>query len=178
MKTATLSTVKPMKLMTAQVDIEKAITSIATRGKNLDNDIQLCALSVLAHLNEHGDPSLLNRLYNALPKGSRKAAMSAWVMTYGKVKPNEQPLTKKESPFLYNKEGETDLDGATSKPWFEFKKDSTPEEVFNLDASLQSLVKRLENAHKGGKQITLGEGTRTALRLIQGFVEPSSAVTK
>lgn len=148
-------------LMTDAKVIGKAIESIANRGRKLDADIQHCALSVIAHVEAHGDVTLVNRLYNAMPAGTRKAALVAWLLTFGKVLANDDKASKKELPFVYNKQGKTDMDGAIANPWFNFKKDKAPDEVMNLNDSIKALLKRAESAMKRGVKV---EGDIEALR--------------
>lgn len=72
------------KYMSA-AEINKAIASIHTRGKKLDADIQTAGLSILNHANEHGDSTLADKLVLALPKGSRKLALTEWLLEIGRA---------------------------------------------------------------------------------------------
>lgn len=150
-----------IKLMNDAKTIEKAIASIANRGSKLDADIQHCALSVINHVELHGDVTLVNRLYLAMPKGTRKAALSAWLLQFGKVLANTDKASKKELPFVYNKQGKTDMDGAIANPWYNFKQDKAPDEVLNLNDSIKALLKRAESAMKRGVKV---EGDIESLR--------------
>ena len=67
-----------MKLMTETSVITKAIESIANRGKKLDSDIHKAACSILSHLVEHRDSTLVTRLVAAMPKSSRRKALIDW----------------------------------------------------------------------------------------------------
>jgi len=129
---------KMTKLILGTTDITTAINSITNRGKKLDADIQLCALSVINHVELHGDPSLMNAMVVAMPKGSRVNALNEFLETFGRVTFN--PTTK---VFEYSKDGVTDLDGAETTVWTEFK----PEPAYkglDLRASILVLIKKAE----------------------------------
>lgn len=138
-----------MKLITDLKALDKAIASIALRGKKLDADIQLAGLSALNHLDLHGDMGPLTRLFFALPKGARGNALMDWAQTFGKVTINVGP-DRKEKPFLYNKEGKTDLGGATEKPWYECKPTKDPATEFSLAGMLARVIKQAEKAANEG----------------------------
>lgn len=133
--------------------ILKAIASIQTRGKKLDQDIQDAGLSCLAHIDQHGDVGPMNRLYLALPAGSRKSALMDWAQTYGKVQPNLDAKSNKEAPFLYDKAGSTDLQAASDKPWYKHKPEKPIEVEFDLRGKILQLVKQAEKAQAKGTPI-------------------------
>lgn len=128
------------------------IMQIQANGKLLDDEIQLAGMSVIQHIEEHGDITLACTLYLAVPKGARKAALSAWLMTYGKLVPNTGK-NMKEQPFMFKRDGVTDLEGAEQKPWYEFKLDKAPDAVFNLTESIQRLLQRVDAAVQKGVSI-------------------------
>ena len=138
-----------LSLVKGQQAILTIIRNIQTSGKLLDQDIQLAGLSVINHAEEHGDITLACTLYLSMPKGSRKAALSAWLMTYGKLMPNTG-LTKKEMPFLFDRSKVTDLESANNNPWYTFKLDKAPDQVFNVMDSIANLIKRIESAAAKG----------------------------
>ena len=113
--------------------LRKEFTLIAGAGKKLDARIQVAGLSVMSHIDQHGDvtvaTSLINELFGALSKGHRKAAMVEWLVKYGKVKLNVDEATKKTQPFLYDKAATTDLQGACDEPWFDCKPEKLDEDV-------------------------------------------------
>lgn len=133
---------KEIKLLDA-TGIDTMIVSITKRGKKLDGDIQLCALSCLAHIEAHGDVRLFNRLYLAMPKGSRLEALTQWALAHGKVKANEGD-NKKANPFVFDKDRKTDMANATKKPWYTFAKPKAPDEVFDYIKALQKIAEKAE----------------------------------
>ena len=132
-------------------DIELAIKSIGTRGAGLDRDIQLTALSIIAHVDTHVEPSLFIKLYKAMPKGSRSNALVAWAIAFSKIEVNLDKDTKKERPFICNKGKKTELVEATKKPWFEFKKPADPADEFNLESAFIKFMEMVAAKAKSGK---------------------------
>lgn len=150
-----------MKLITDQKELVKLIEGIASRGKRLDSDIHLAGLSCLAHLDKHGDIGQVNRLYLALGKGARKAALTSWFLAYGSVVANDDKATKTEAPFKFTKEKATNVEGAMADPWYDHKPDQAPDEVFDLMKAVEQIIKKA-----AGKQLVHGE----ILTGLQGLV--------
>jgi hypothetical protein len=130
-------------IITDIAKLNKAIDSIASRGKKLDHDIQVAGLSAIAHVEKCGDIGPVNRLYHALGKGARKSALTAWLLAYSKVEANVGE-DKKDKPFVYAKGKVTNLEEADANPWFDFKPDADPTQVFDLQAAVAALIKRAE----------------------------------
>jgi len=139
-----------LKLYTTAAAITKAIGSIERRGKKLDADIQITGLSCLNHNQEHGDVTLLCKLFNAMPKGSRRNALADWALKFGKVVLNEDKSTAKELPFLFKKTGSTDLSAASETPWYDCKPEKELLEEFNFEAQWASLIKKAMAAGQAG----------------------------
>ncbi len=112
-----------IKLIEGTAAITKAIASIANRGKKLDNDIQLAGLSVLNHIQLHGDVTVANKLFDALPKGARRLALAEWFFAFGKLSANTDKASVKEGVhFVHDKSKSTALAGATEMPWYQMRK--------------------------------------------------------
>lgn len=145
-----------MKLLNTAKDINKAIDSIVRRGKTLDDDIQLAAVSCLNHHSVHGDITLLNRLWLSMPRGSRRKALTDWALHHGAVQANTDKETAKEAPF---KDARKDrvclLDEAIACPWYEFNRPTDEDNVaeFDFTKSLEALLKRAANAQAKGAPI-------------------------
>lgn len=139
MTTSTKTTIPT--LLIGKEAIEKSIVSITNRGKLLDASIQLTGLSCLNHIQLHGDVTVFNTMFLGMPKGSRKAALTEWALAFGKVVANTGD-NKKTHPFLYAKERATNLEGAVETPWYEFKLDKAPDEVFDIFKALAIIIKK------------------------------------
>lgn len=136
--------------------IETAIQSIARRGKQLDTDIQNTGLSIMAHFEQHHDVTLFNKLYLAMPKGSRRAALAEWFVKFGGVDVNMDKATAKDAPFVNpakDARRPVNVAGATETPWFDMKKEPDLTEEFNFESMLAALLKRAEAAKAAGKVI-------------------------
>lgn len=137
--------------------IEAAIVSIGKSGKKLDDLIQQAAVSVVQHIEDCGDITLANRLQVSMPKGSRSNALAAFLLAVGKVKVRVMPegaskaakAAVQDMPFVFNKEGKTDMVAAQAKPWYEFKKPASVAAEFGekeLKAGIMRLVLQVDKA--------------------------------
>lgn len=131
-----------------KAQLDKAISSIAKRGKQLDKDIQTAALSALKLLKDHGGVEWINKLYLAMPAGSRKSSLSQWFMCFGACVANTDAGTKAERPFVYAKDKSTDLDAAALVEWHEMKKEPEPDEVFDIHKAVALLIAKAKKAGK------------------------------
>lgn len=144
MTTPTTATKIPT-LIVGSDDLKKAIDSIINRGKKLDDAIQLTGLSLLNHIEDHGDVTLLNRLIIQFPKGSRRNAFAEWALAHGKVELNTGKDAK-EVPFLHSKVKVTQLELAASKMWTEFKPEQDLDQVFDFQKMLLALLNKAGKA--------------------------------
>lgn len=154
-----------------KTDIELAIKSIAGRGAKLDNDIQLTALSCIAHYADHRDNTLINRLWLAMPKGSRRSALTEWLVQFGGVDVNMNKETAKEQPFVTpakDARRPVDIAGGTAKPWYECKKEKEPSEEFDFNAMLATLLKKAEAASASGKVIVGADALAAVRKAVAG----------
>lgn len=140
------------KLIQDKAALGKLIDSIKKAGAKLDADIQSAGLGSLHQLSAHGDIGYCNRLYNALSKGARKAAMTSWLLAYGSLTANTDSATKVEKPFVYTKDKATNVDGATADPWYDHKADPAPAEVFDMQKAIEGIIKKAK-----GKTLAHGE---------------------
>jgi len=151
MTTATKVSKSPA-LISGAAAIDKAILSISNRGKKLDGDIQVCGLSVLAHIEQHGDISLFIKLYMAMSAGSRRNALVDWACQFGKLDVNLRE-DKKERPFLYAKGKTTNLVGAMEKPWYKCKPEKALADEFDFIGKIQGLLDAASKAAAAGTPI-------------------------
>ena len=141
-----MTKVTKLKLYEGNQDIEKAIQSVKTRGKAFDNLVHAVALSVINHIEQHGDIRHSNMLVEAMPKSSRKNALIEWFETFGKLSYDQESKV-----LTYAKEKKTYLTDATNQPFWDFQKE--PEyKPFDLELQLAKLldraVKKAENPHE------------------------------
>ena len=159
-----------MSKTTAQID--KQIALITKAGAKLDAFIQGTAVDVLEHYSEHSDTKLVNRLYLGMPKGARKAALTEWLLKFGKVQANTGD-DKKTVPFLFDKTRTTNLDGAIESPWYDFKPDPVPDVSFDYYAMLMAVMAKGEKAASKGVEV---KGLEFAQRIKAQLEEEMAAV--
>lgn len=161
MTTATKAPTFKTKLIEGSDKIGVAIEAIRKTGKKLDDMIQVCGMSVLAHCDKHNNVDVLENLWGAMPQGSRKKALMDWVLKYGKVIANMDKDGKviADKPFLFNRKGTTDLLGAENEPWFA----CAPEKLdapLDFMKSMEAFFSRAGKASDKGK-LENGDGLAT-----------------
>lgn len=139
--------------------IETAIASIQRSGAKLDLSIQTVGLQAMAHFKEHGDIVYLNKLYLAMPKGSRRSALAVWFMAHSKAIVSTDKLTKELAPFSVDKEKTFDLEAAEAMQWHEAKQEPAIDEVFDVQKALASLLRRAAKSDKVSDRDTLDKLT-------------------
>ena len=161
-KQAKQSTVTLLKGASA---IEKAIASIANRGKKLDLDIHQAACSTLAHAIECGDVTLAAKLVAAMPKSGRAKALMAWYVAHG-------PFAVEKGNLVYLK-GESDLAKAIATPFWEFLPEPSPVQ-FDLAETLAKVLARAEKA-AASEQQDLNRISPALLAELRRLVHPNAA---
>ena len=134
-------------LLDGATAINTAIASIQTRGKSLEKDIHIAAVSCLNHADLHGDITLATKLVQAVPNSTRKNALRDWFLAHGKFS-----YDMKAKGFSYDKTKETQLEVAITTPFWEFKPE--PEYIpFDMKAALLQLVAKAEKAVAKGEDV-------------------------
>lgn len=134
--------------------INKAITSIRTSGAKLDALIQTTACDVLEHFQQHRDTGLVNRLYLAMPRGSRGTALADWLLKFVAVKVNTDKDSKADQPFAFDKDkveammAEGNLAKARATNWYDLKKEKSLEEVFDVQKAFKAMLRHIERSTK------------------------------
>ncbi|UAW09758.1 hypothetical protein APK09_02 [Acinetobacter phage APK09] len=148
-----------MNLLITVEDINKAIASISKRGKQLDNDIHVAGVSCLKHCDAHGDSTLLDKLVQAMPKGSRKAAFCEWALAYGNVRmlnrENKADKSAIEQGRLFAKDKSKTYDeaGAIANHWVDFKPEPDLLTTFDVHAQVAALISKYNKAINKGVDI-------------------------
>lgn len=152
-----------VKLYGSAAEIDKAILSIKGRGVKLDADIQKAALSIIKHVDQHSDTTIADRLFNAMPAGSRRLALAEYLVAFGKMRTlkNDSPDDKARLAlghvFAFDKERKTDMEEAVKTPWYEMRKEPDVAEVFDVQAAVAALLKRAAKAKEKGVRIEHAE---------------------
>lgn len=132
-----------MELIKNQAELTKAIDAWGKRGKKWLTEGHHLAMSALSILAEHGDIMPANRLYLAMPKGSKTGAMAEWLLAFGSLVPNEDAVAAKAKPFVHTKDKKVDLVAAAKKPWYEFQPEKAVVDVFDAQAMLIAALQRV-----------------------------------
>jgi hypothetical protein len=114
---------------------------------------QVLAMSCLKHLSDHGDVGFVNRLFLAMPKGTKSSAMGSWLLTHGALVANTDKGSKTAMPFKYDKSKVTDLEAAAKDPWYDHKPEPDADQIFDLQKALEAIIKKAGKA----KQVAHGE---------------------
>ncbi len=160
--------------------INASIAAIKSAGVKLDSKIQSTAVDVLEHFMQYRDTAMVNRLYMAMPKGSRRMALADWLLKFVAVLPNTDQKTKAEQPFVFaNKKvdammAESNLVLATSTHWYDLKKEKTVDEVFDVRAKVMALIRSIEKSTKLDHYDVAAEKALGALAVAVGI--PASDV--
>lgn len=146
--TTALATIAPAVRFTGTKDIEHAIAIIKAKGVQFDLAVQEVQLSTLHHAAQHGDITLWIKLFEALPKGSRRNALAEHAEKYGVIAINMDADQKKRraKPFLYDGSKVTDLTLAAAEPWFEMSPEKPVDLAFDFQAALLALLKKADKA--------------------------------
>ena len=146
-----------MKKFADVASLNKEIAAIKVAGAKLDSRIQTAAVGVLEHFEEHKDNGMVNRLYHAMSAGSRKSALTSWLLAHCAVSANTDKATKQEQPFVYDRNKKTDPEAGEADPWYSHKPEKAPDEVFDLQKAVRALLSKAEKAKdlKGGDADTL-----------------------
>lgn len=155
------------KSVRSTADLKKAIQQWGLRGSKWVKDGQTLALEVLAHIEAHGDVTVANSLYLAIPKGAKASAMAQFLVAFGKLKVNDGDNAK-EVPFLFDKSKSTDLAGAKETPWYEFQPDKPLVELFDVQAAAVAFLKRLRKQAKEAQTVEHG----ALLDALAAVIEP------
>lgn len=77
-----------MEIIQDSGKLSALVNSIAKSSTKLDATIHQALVSLLVHIRDHGDTTLLTRLFASVPKGSRLASYFAWCEKFAPVKVN------------------------------------------------------------------------------------------
>lgn len=139
-------------------ELNKAIDTFAKAGKKWADQGHQLACGTLDHLvKSHGDIGPVNRLYLAMPAGSKSSALVSWFLAYGALVANEDKDTKKEKPFVFAKDKATDVAGGRADPWYNHKPEPAPDDVFDVQKALAAILSKAKRVTAKGGTITGGD---------------------
>lgn len=127
-------------------DIGKATGAIGKMSGKLDDYIQKTAVSILAHMKEHGDAEtgckLANNLINSLGKGMRANSLRQYFLNWGPFVWNEdEKVLVKVSKEIMRPQNIV-LVEAEKQHWNEAKKEPEFKPIEDWKATIARLVKK------------------------------------
>lgn len=138
----------------------KAITANAKAHNEVDAEWHAIGMSVMSHIWEHRDVSVVNNLvipmYQGLGKGARHAAMAEWLLTFLPVTANTDQATKGTHPFKFCKDKAKlvpDFEKASATPWYSMKQSPAPDQLMDFHAMMVAAFKKASKAAAEGKPI-------------------------
>lgn len=144
------------KEITTVAELNKAIDVWGRKGSTWVKEGVKLSLAALAHLSAHGDIGPINRLYCAMPKGTKSSSMAQWIMSFASVRVNED-TSDKAKPFVFAKDKKCDLAGAVKTAWYEFKPEPTVQELYDVAAGLRKVLAQAQKAANVSHREALAE---------------------
>lgn len=131
-------------------DIATAIGTIRAQSKDVQQLIHTTAVSVLAHVRDHGDTTLAVRLANAMSSGQRREGLAAWFL---KFSGEQMRLTFKDGNCEAKlKSGwsadKFDVEGSELVDYGDLTKEKSQEKAMDLVKLIQAIKKFTTNDKK------------------------------
>jgi hypothetical protein len=128
--------------------LNSLVKSIKERGAKLDLDIHTAACSVIAHLAQHRDKTMVTRLWAAMPKSTRRKALCDWFEKLAPIKVSydtgsvELPKADDETWMEFAAEIETVTDDACATPFWDLKPEKGAKDAVSLEAVLKYVTRK------------------------------------
>lgn len=147
---------KPFNIITGKEAIAKEINLIGAAGVKYDKRVHVAAVSCVNHIREHGDNTLLLKLFKVLPDSFRRNSFLAWCEDFGGItvitKDEEGKMLKKDQYSFKKRTDVTDdmIKGGMANAPMTYKKSSegTAYAGFNDRDELIKYVQRAKAAQK------------------------------
>ena len=135
-------------------EINKNITLIKTAGKKLDDRVQNTLVSIFNHAEIHGDWTAIQRLYDVLPKVSRRKAFVRYTIDHS-------PLNFDDKLSLFakskNKARSWEVEKASKVAFWDYTveivKAVDVDKMLIVQTMVEQAVARLEKAQEAGAEI-------------------------
>jgi hypothetical protein len=131
--------------------LRKDIDAFAKAGQKWADQGHKLAVRTLEHLtSSHGDVAMVNRLYLAMPQGSKSSALAEWFLAFGALAANTDKETKGEKPFVFVKDKKTNIELAKAKPWYQFRPEPSPDMLYDVTSALAAIIKKAKKVQDNG----------------------------
>lgn len=130
--------------------ITTAIGQIRTNSAEVQVLIHETAVSVLAHVRDHGDTTLAVRLANAMSSGTRREGLAAWFL---KFSGEQMRLSSKDGDWTCKLKGGWskdlfDVEGSMAVDFGDLTKEPVQAKALNLAALVKAIQKFTTNDKK------------------------------
>lgn len=141
-----------MEIIQGSTKLNNLITAISKSSSKLDSVIHQALVSLLVHVRDHGDTTLLERLFTAVPKGSRIASYFAWCEKYAPLKVKR---TKEEFGQVTVKKGRSPedfniLEAMAVAPW-NLPEHNREAKALEFDAIVKWVTNQARKSIEAGK---------------------------
>ena len=142
-----------MQILTTS-QVTKKIESVRKSGVQFQNAVQASACSIIVHLAKNRDKTLLEKLFAAMPNGSRRKLMIDWMNAYlAEFKATEISITKEglkidlapvdsEEWLAFQDGAELTAEAMSANPWYAYEAPKPSKEALNLDAIIEYLGRK------------------------------------
>lgn len=120
--------------------INQKSLALGKRGKSWAQDVHKHAMTIAAHIAEHGDVTIADTLCNVMPKGTSANSLRSWFEMYGGCSyNNEKKAFGKRKDFTF------DPEAANAEPWFDLHKETEYKSI-DSEKLLQGILGRMKSA--------------------------------
>jgi hypothetical protein len=152
-----------------------------------DGLVHTVGLLALAHFNTYGDATGLARVYDAMPKSTRRGLFGLWCSRYGGVNitmKDNKPNATKAKEGAKNYRLHPDMDAAAANPWHSMPEADNEPKVLDIDDLMKLLdgtANRIQNMLDGKTDhTTIAPADRTRagalVKAIKMFKAPEAPV--
>lgn len=134
--------------------IKSTINLIRKAGETMDERIHSVGVSIAHHAEQHGDWTEFQRLYDVMPKSSRRKALVTWIIDHTPLK-----FDDKAGLFVKAKTNKKpyDFEAMNQTPFWEYTKEVVQsldvDKLLDLNTLIAAAEKRLDNATEKGAEI-------------------------
>jgi len=125
--------------------VDALIQAAVGSGKAMREKVQVAAVAILMHAEKHGDYTKANELVDGMGDGVNCAGLVEWFKKYGGLVVDEE--NKCFGGWSGAEYIRDNFKEAKASGWWELKKQS-PWKGFDLEAELEKLLKRAQDANK------------------------------
>lgn len=154
-----------------------AINALGKKYANFDQQVQELGLAAMFHTAANSEASLLDKLFKALPNGSRKLAFVEWVLANAPVRTlsaqnkSDKAMLQAGCTFRFDAEKVLDLESATATLWTAFKPEASVSTAYDVQSAVKGMFKRAQDAVQQGKPLKGADLALNDLKALVAFLE-------